>query len=61
MTKSDLVVREAHLEDIIDALRSERNFALATKDWPRKREVENSLRLAQERLCNVSLKLAVAG
>ena len=60
-TKSDLIVREAHLSDIIATLMQERSFALATQDWPRKAEVEHSLKLANERLLNVSLKLAVLG
>jgi hypothetical protein len=59
MAKSDLIVREAHLSDIVDSLQQERRFALETQDWPRKREVEHSLKLANERLLTVSLKLAV--
>jgi len=59
-TKAQLIVREKHLEDIRDHLRDERNFALSTKDWPRKAEAERSLKLVNERLLNVSLKLAVA-
>lgn len=57
-TRETLIVREKHLEDIVESLKDMRNFALRTKDWPRKAEVERSLKLAQERLLRVAMKLS---
>lgn len=60
MDHDQLIVREKHLDDIIEALEEEKRFALRTQDWPRLSEVKRSLSLAKDRQIGVSIKLAVA-
>lgn len=55
----ELCEREVMLEDILDSLKQERNFALRTNDWPRVSLANERIKETNERLCSIGAALAI--